>query len=214
MTKQQINENQLLKELTSILLKKQNEEKLDQRYEKLKRILLLLAKGATLTTIISAPGTAILFKNIDWNKSDRDEWKLFNEYYLKRTLKRLEKQKIIEIDQEGNQGVVKITEAGRKRILKFGLESITVAKPSRWDRRWRMIFYDVTENQKTSRDAFRQYLKAVGFYPLQDSVYIHAYPCEKEIEFLKYYLGIGSEVRIILAEKIENDAQFRKFFGV
>lgn len=211
-----LKENQLIENLSGILLREQNEKKLQERNEKLKRLLLLLAKGTTLVMLLAAPKSGNLFRDINWDKSDHEEWKLFNEHYLKRTLRKLEKQKIVEIDKEGNNGIVKITDRGRKRILKFGLESLTISKPSRWDGKWRMVFYDVTGGRKAqrTRDTFRQYLKSVGFYPLQESVYLHAYPCEKEIEFLKYYIGIGNEVRIILAERIENDAEFRKFFGV
>jgi DNA-binding transcriptional regulator PaaX len=99
-------------------------------------------------------------------------------------------------------------------VLKFALESLRISKPDRWDGKWRMVFYDVADLQKGTRERLRGYLRAAGFYPLQKSVYLHAYPCEREIEFLKYYLGISSGVRVVIADKIENDAEFRAYFGV
>jgi len=41
-----------------------------------------------------------------------------------------------------------------------------------------------------------------------------AYPCIKEVAFLREYLGIGEMVRLFDVGKIENDQNFRDFFGV
>lgn len=208
-------DNQLsFEKLVNLLLKEQKQKDLRLRNEKLKRILLLLGKGAVLATILAAPNSARVFRGFSHDKSDWNQWKTFNAYYLRRTLKKLEKQKLIEVSNHDDYGEVKITEAGRKRILKFGIENLSIEKPTRWDGKWRLVFYDVLGHRRLLRDKFRSYLKLAGFYQLQESVYLHAFPCEKEIEFLKYYLGIGSEVRVILAESIENDKEFRTFFGV
>lgn len=203
-----------LKQLTSILIQQQRKIDLKERGEKMKRIILLLARGAVLVTVFTMPGIARIFKDIDWERSDEEDWKLFNTAYLKRTIKRLERQKIIEIKEKENLGIVKITERGKKFMLKYAVESLTIPKPPRWDHKWRIVFYDVLYGKRGTRDKFRRLLSSAGFYPLQESVYLHAYPCGKEIEFLRQYLGIGSEVRLVIAEKIENDSEFRKFFGV
>ncbi|MBI2029403.1 hypothetical protein HYT02_03240 [Candidatus Gottesmanbacteria bacterium] len=208
-------DNQIpFEKLVNILLKEQKQEYLRLRNEKLKRILLLLGKGVVLATIIAAPNTARHFKGFFYEKSDWNQWKIFNTYYLKRTLRKLEKQKLIEVGNHDGYAEVKISEAGRRRILKFGIDNLNVEKPAHWDGKWRLVFYDVLGGRRVLRDKFRSYLKLAGFYQLQESVYLHAFPCEKEMEFLKYYLGIGSEVQIIIAESIENDLEFREFFGV
>lgn len=206
--------DQYLIQLTKILFKQQSLEDLSQRNEKFKRILLLLAQGATIATVLLAPNTAKLFKNIDWERSHRNEWKVFNINYLRRTLRKLEKQKIIAVEEKENFGIVKLTNKGKAKILKSGIDSLTIPKPARWDGKWRLIFYDVLHGKRNIRDKFRSLLKNAGFYPLQESVYLHAYPCEDEIEFFRIYLGISGEVRIIEAIKIENDQQFREYFNI
>lgn len=203
-----------IKTLANLILKEQNQEKTSSRNEKMGKVLSLLAKGSLLVTALALPGTARLFKGVLQDGSDWQDWKMFNKKYLNRTLKRLEKDKVIEIKDNGSTGEVQLTEKGRKKVLKMGLETLTISKPDRWDGKWRMVFYDVFDKHKNSREKFRGYLKGAGFYPLQESVYLHAYPCEKEIEFLKYFLGMGGEVRIVIAEKIENDQEFRDYFGV
>lgn len=210
---QDMDEDQI-KKIATILLQERKQKSLDERNEKLKQILLLLAGGTALLTVLVAPQMAVLFKDFVKSDSSWKEWKMFNTTYLRRTLRKLEKQKLIEISEENGVGKVVLTENGRKKTLEMSVENMFIRKPGRWDGKWRMVFYDVTREQNRTRDKFRSYLKAGGFYCWQKSVYIHAYPCEKEIEFLRSYLGISSDVRLVIAEEIENDQQFRDYFGV
>lgn len=200
--------------MVEILLKESRESKEFDRNEKIKQVLLLLARGTSLAMVLAMPGTVRLFKDFARDSSDWDEWKMFNKSYLRRTIKRLEREKIIEVNDKNGLGVVKITEKGRRKVLQLGLESITISKPARWDHKWRLVMYDIFSKKKSVRDRLQRYLRNGGFYPLQESVYLHAYPCEKEVEFLRYYLGVEGEVRLIMADSIENDSQFRSYFGV
>lgn len=201
--------------LAQILLKEAKKEGMAERWIKTKIILSLLATGASLAVSLAAPGAARVFRFIPKELKFDDEWRVFNKKYLLNTIRRMEKQKVVEIVKYNDKGygIIKITDLGRQKLLKHSVENITINKPAVWDGLWRLVFYDVSHKQ-TIRDKFRNYLLAGGFYPMQESVFIHAYPCEEEIEFLKNYLGIGSEVRIVTATKIENDQQFRNFFGV
>lgn len=203
-----------LEKLAKILFEEQEKAGLNWHGEKLRRILLLLAGGAALATVITMPGTALLFKDFFKDDSDWQEWKKFNQGYLRKTLKKLEKQKLIEIEENGNKAVVRLTENGRKKVLEANLGRLKIEKPARWDGKWRLIFYDILDGKRETRDKFRKILKSMDFYPLQESVYLHAFPCDQEVEFLRHYLGISGEVRLVLAEKIENDRLFRDFFGV
>jgi len=115
---------------------------------------------------------------------------------------------------EGSMQVVKITNQGRQKILKFALDELSVKKPNSWDESWRLISFDLPENISQKRKIFVEYLNAWGFYPLHKSVYLQAYPCLNEIEFLRSYLGINEYVKIFTVTEIENDGLFRNFFGV
>lgn len=208
-----MNDDQI-KQLAQVILTERKQKKIDGKNEKLKQILLLLAGGSALMTVIFVPGTARLFK--DFMKDDREwkEWKMFNVNYLRRTLRKLESQKFIEVSEERGIGKIILTKNGQRKLLEMSVENMFIRKPTKWDGKWRMIFYDVTKEKNTVRDKFRAYLKAGGFYRWQKSVYLHAYPCEKEIDFLRNFLGISGEVRLVIADQIENDQIFRDYFGV
>ncbi len=207
-------EAKLSQELIKFLLDQQTKKTTEERNEKLKKILLLLAGGAALATAIAMPGTARLFRTFLPEKSDWEDWKMFNKKYLRQTIGRLAREKVVTIKEEKDYAIVEITEKGRKKVLQFAVESLTIEKPNRWDGKWRLVAYDIWSGRKVLRDRLQGILKGAGFYPLQESLYLHAYPCEQQIEFLRSYLDVEGEVRLIIAEKIENDSPFRTYFGV
>ena len=208
-------ERVLIKELSNLILAQNKREKTEERNEKIKKLLLILGTGAALAVALTAPGTAKILKDFLPKDSDWDEWKHFNKDYLKRTLRRLEKEKVVEISsQDGVVGTVTLTEKGRKRVITGSMETLKIPKPLKWDGKWRLVFYDIKDKRDGLRDQLRRYLLGAGFYPLQESVYLHAYPCEREINFLRYFLGVNSEVWIVLAEHIENDDRFRTYFDI
>lgn len=134
----------------------------------------------------------------------------YNPFYVKRTLDRLTKQHFI----EKQEGEYVLTTEGKRWLLKYTLAELAIPKPAKWDGRWRMVIYDVARNKASQRTLFRGTLKQLGFFNLQESVWIHPYPCEKEIHFLRDFCGMGENVIYIIAHKIENDGTYRKHFGI
>ncbi len=52
----------------------------------------------------------------------------------------------------------------------------------------------------------------LNFQQLQKSAYVHPYPCEDEIEFIRSVYEVRQYVTVMLAEKIENDGHLRAYF--
>lgn len=203
-----------IKIIARILAKQIDKEIFEKKYAPVKDILKLVGAGAFLAASVAIPNLPLILKPFLINQTDYEVWKRFNIPYLKRTLKRLEAQKLVEIGEENSLQVVKITNVGRRRILKCALDELAIEKPKVWDGKWRLISYDIPKNLKNLRAVFRDYLRAWGFYPLHESVFLHAYPCFKQVEFLREYLGIGEYVRFFVVSKIENDTPFKEFWGV
>lgn len=204
----------LLQNISKTLAKQIDKENFIKKYARVADILKLVGVGVFVAGSLVIPNLPLALKPFVRNNKDYEVWKRFNIPYLKRTLSRLEKQKLVEITEEDNLQIVKITEAGKRRILKFAIDELAVEKPKIWDGRWTLVSYDLPSKLKNERKKFLEYLKAWGFYPLQESVFLHAYPCQKQIDFLRAYLGIGKFVRLFTVAKIEDDKLFREFFGV
>lgn len=200
--------------LAKTLAKQIDAEVFKKKYAPAADILKLVGLGAFLVASVAIPNLPIALKPFLVNENEREVWKRFNIPYLKRTLQRLEKQKLIETREENGVEIVILAERGKKRILKCSLDKLKINKPQFWDGLWHLVSYDVPDNWNHQRRYFRSFLIEWGFYPLHESVFLHAYPCEREIDFLKKYLGINEYVRIFKVVKIENDKPYREYFGV
>ena len=77
-----------------------------------------------------------------------------------------------------------------------------------------MVFFDVDELNKSRRDGLSRWLKKLGLRRMQRSVYVYPYPLEKEISFLREVLGVPHGVKLVTAEKIENDEDLREIFDL
>lgn len=207
-------EQNKIDELAKVLAKQIDKDIFDRKYAPIKDVLKFVGAGVFLTASIAVPNSPRTLKPFLKDNNEYEIWKRFNIPYLRRSLKRLEKQKLVEIDEEENLQVIRITEKGRQKILKFALEELSIKKPKLWDQRWRLVSFDLPEKVAVKRKIFAEYLHVWGFYPLHKSVYFHAYPCLKEIDFLREYLEISEYVRLFTVVEIENDTLFRDFFGV
>ncbi len=131
------------------------------------------------------------------------------------TLSRLARQKYVSI-RENSDGTttVTITKRGMVRALTYELDNLQIVKPKKWDKKWRVVVFDVPEKHKRLRDIFRVRLCQIGLYQLQESVYVSPYPCFDEVEFLRELYGVGFTTQYLLVERIEKDEFLRAHFGL
>lgn len=105
-----------------------------------------------------------------------------------------------------------LTDRGERIIKQFELRDYQLDQPARWDKKWRIVIFDIPEKRRRMRDEVRRLLTSVGFYRLQNSVWVYPYDCEDIIGLLKTDLGIGKDVLYIIADEIENDKYLRQHF--
>ncbi|MFZ5366596.1 MAG: CRISPR-associated endonuclease Cas2 [Patescibacteria group bacterium] len=179
-----------------------------ERYPYFKEILAILAAGTLVSACLVMPGLPLIFKPFLW------EGKEYKRKRLGQVLKRLHKQKLVEVVEVEGAPVVRITQNGMVKALNFKLGQMEIKKPKSWDRKWRIVIFDIPEIQRAYRDIFRQHLKNLGFYRLQESVFVYPYPCFDEVEFLRQIYQVGFGVSYILAEKIEGQRRLEEFFSL
>ncbi|MBI2124025.1 MAG: hypothetical protein HYU04_02205 [Candidatus Wildermuthbacteria bacterium] len=114
---------------------------------------------------------------------------------------------------QNNQLYISLTEEGKRRAGIFQLHAFAIPRAKKWDKRWRVLLFDINELKRTRREAFRGMLKQLGFHILQKSVWIHPFPCQTEIELLRDFFGLTTkEVRLIETENLEDDTFLRHHF--
>ena len=172
-----------------------------------KKILLLLEGGLVLSLTRRPDAYFKILKKIS------KEWKKINEVNLRRTIKRLYRSKLIDY-KENNDGTVNLTlsDNGKKRILRFDLDKIKIIKPPRWDKLWRLVFFDIPEEKNQGRKALVAKLKELGFYPMQKSVFIHPYECKDEIDFITEIFELAPFVRFLRVKDADIDLDLKNRF--
>ena len=109
---------------------------------------------------------------------------------------------------------VRLVENGKIKALRYELGDLQIETPTSWDGKWRVVVFDIPDKKRRARDALREKLQKMHFYPLQKSVWVHPYPCEKEIQFLCEFFEITPYVNIIVADNIYDDIKLRKYFNL
>lgn len=132
-------------------------------------------------------------------------------YYLTSVLGRMESRGLIVLDRRDGKGVVRITEKGKRELDRYRFQEKPFVK-KKWDRKWRIVTFDIKEYKRGTRAKIRSELKNFGFILLQQSVWVYPYECEEVVRLLKADYHIGKEILYIIAEKIENDMWLRKIF--
>lgn len=188
---------------------KKYQEQEEERKEITKEIFLgILKTGAVLGLALFAPGVLKVFKDFSGN----DKWREYYPSSVEKVTKRLYRRGYVKVKYEGDQPVVIITDKGRVEILKYDLDKLEIKQMKNWDGRWRLVIFDIAEKYRNVRDLIREKLKQIGFYQLQESVFIFPYPCEKEIKYLREVLEVPHSIKLIRADRVENDSDLRKIF--
>ena len=175
----------------------------------MQKILLLLEAGVILG-FTRRPDT--YFKIV---KKVAKEWQNINKRALYRSIKKLYQSQLVDFkeNQDGTASLV-LTDKGKKRTLRYDIDNIKIKKPNCWDHLWRLVIFDIPEDEKKARNAFHSKLKDLGFYPMQKSVFVYPYDCQDEVYFIAELFDIKPYVRFIVAKDIDISLHLKHKFGL
>lgn len=170
-------------------------------------VLITLCAVGVLTTAVVAPNAVQVFGKIPFFRKLLDKP---TRHQIPRSLNSLIIRRLV---RKNREGYYEITEKGRKYVDRLMLRGLPWVHPRLWDRKWRMLIFDVPEGVRIRRDTLRNYLIQLGFVPLQQSVWIYPFPCEMAMDILRRELKLGrGRVRYITAEPFEGDEEYRSRF--
>lgn len=173
-------------------------------------ILKIIATAGLLSITIAAPN-ALQALDVFYRKDKR---KYNKKSYIKRSITRLEEKGLIEFVSKNGKKFIRLTQKGKYKLLKYQMGELKIKKPRKWDKKWRIIIFDIKETRKNIRNIVRRELVNLGFIRLQNSVWVFPYECEEIIIMLKSNFKIGKDVLYITAENIENDKWLKKEFNL
>ncbi|MGB9707375.1 MAG: CRISPR-associated endonuclease Cas2 [Microgenomates group bacterium] len=144
------------------------------------------------------------------------KYKKLKKKQISKALHDLKERKIIDIVEEDGKAKISLLEKGQYKVFTRSIKLLLdfKKKKKKWDGRWFMVFFDVPENERIKRDNLRKYLKMLGFYPYQKSVYIFPYECKKEVTLIKKIVEGAKYLKYIIADEIEEEDKIKKFFNL
>lgn len=105
-----------------------------------------------------------------------------------RIMKELRRQGLIDIHQQDERIEFILTPAGAYRLAKVTVGEIQILLPKYWDKKWRMVIFDIPVNKSVSRKYFTEHIQRLGFHMIQRSTWVYPYPCFTQItEVASYY---------------------------
>jgi CRISPR-associated endonuclease Cas2 len=145
-----------------------------------------------------------------------EEDKSLNKKQIKKALYDLEKRQLIDIIEKDGQVKIYLQEKGKQKVITRSIKLLLdyKKKEKKWDGRWFMVFFDVPEIERRKRNFLRRYLRRLGFYQYQQSVYIFPFECKKEVNLIKEIVEGAKYMKYIIASEIEEEEKIKKYFGL
>ena len=171
------------------------------------KILLLLLGGIALGLTSSPDRYFRILKTI------KKDWDTINRNALHRAIKLLYKARLLDTqDNPDGTTTIVLSQRGKQKALRYHIDELKIPKMPVWDKKWRIVLFDIPEPRKKARDALAQALKNMGFITLQKSVFVHPFKCEDEVDFVIEFFNLRPHVRTIIAENIDNELHLKKHF--
>lgn len=131
-------------------------------------------------------------------------------YRRKLAIDRLTRQGFIGTD--GRQAF--LTDSGRAAIDDTIGRIRNSLKTKKWDKKWRIVSYDIPEKFKHLRDAVRSILKRAGFVKLHHSLWIFPHECGELTSLIHQETKLQKYMVYGIVEKIENESKLKTLFSL
>ena len=169
--------------------------------------------GGLLLTAVVAPNVLGVFdKNLHKRKVFLKKLNRVRQYLR-------EKGYIVVEKKSGLTPHYALTEKGNKKLAEFCIASLARRGKDNlfWDRRWRVIIYDVPEKYRSKRDKIRNLIKHFGCFPLLINVWVYPYKEAQDlVELLHFSFGRGKEkIYFFITNQIfGDDRELKEYFDL
>jgi len=171
-----------------------------------KIILAFVKTAGVVSAILVAPNVLMAFKKLGIIKMHNRQREV-----IQRARDTLIRNGYLE---KSEKGFLILTERGEEKLRKFELNDYKLIIPKYWDKKWRVLIFDIPEYRGGLRDKIRNTLVSIGFMRLQDSVWVYPYDCAELVSFLKVDFKIGKDLLYMTVDSIENSRELVEYFGL
>ena len=173
-----------------------------------KILLYTIAGVGVIAAVAIAPGVGPALRLFGFGK------RTYSKNYVDRAVTRLKNKGYIVFEEKNGRKFIRLTSVGKKQLEGYKRKDISIYKPKKWDKKWRIVIFDIPESRRTVRNKLRNTLLNWGFVRLQNSIWVYPYECEELITMLKADLRVGKDILYVVAEKVEYDKNFKSRFNL
>lgn len=174
-------------------------------------LLKFIAAGGILTVAVFAPNALqALDKPLEQYLKRMDEKDRQRKY--RRYLSYMKQRGLIKYKTNDYEHGIQITPAGRQRAKKLNINYLSITIPKKWDRKWRIVLFDIPETKRTARNNLILKLKELGFTQLQRSVWVHPFHCRQEVETISITYGLAKYITYLETDHIDSQDKLKKRF--
>lgn len=138
-----------------------------------------------------------------WRKDDGIKFSQ-NLYYLK-------KKKLIKDFVRNKKKYIELTPKGKRRARYYFLNKHILRSKKKWDGKWRVVIFDISEDKKSKRELIRKWLKNIGLKELQRSVYVYPFDFKKQLNLMVGIL-MAYDVKYMVCDIIEGEEDIINYF--
>lgn len=174
-------------------------------------VLRFVATGGFITTALVVPNAVQLFdkpieeltRALDRRSQERE---------MRRIVHYMKQRGLIAYNFRDYEHGIVITRKGQKRLKDNRYNSLGIPVPEKWDEKWRLVFFDIPLESSKNRSSFTLKLKALGYQPLQKSIWVHPFPSRPEIEIITEHFGLRKFVTYVEITEIDSEKKLRSRF--
>lgn len=135
--------------------------------------------------------------------------------HITRSLRALEREGLVRGRSTADGGMrIELTPHAKERLGALELRRLSTVRPTKWDRKWRLLIYDVPEERKKGRDAIRYELRNIGFIELQHSVWLFPFDVTDILRLMRELYDLQYELIVLTADRFDGDDTYCKHFRV
>ena len=170
-------------------------------------VIRLIGAGIAMGAAVAAPNVVQIIDMFDpKGHAERNRiWK---------AIKYLEERERVRIEDADGERIVMLTGAGKILLNDLVIEELQIDTPRMWDRKWRIVMFDIPMYRSRIRIPFREKLQDLGFLMYQKSVFVYPFECRNEVIAVAEHYGVREHIRYLTVEEMSNMREFVKKFDL
>lgn len=174
-------------------------------------VLRFIATGGFVTASLVLPNASQIFdKPLDKIFKGLDERSRKRE--MRRIIYYMKQRGLVAYQARDYEHGIQITRKGQERLRQKNYNELSVPSPEIWDKKWRLVFFDIPYEASKNRNRLTAKLRQLGYQPLQKSIWIHPYPSRAQIEVVSEKLRLRKYITYVEINEIDSDAKLRSRF--